>query len=424
MTVPTTTSRADYTGNGSTTAWTVPFYFLDPTHLQVIRTQISTAVSTTLTLSTDYTVTGAGVPAGGTVTTVATLTTDQRITILRNVPFTQMSHYVLNDPFPAATHEQIVDQLTMEVQQLYESVGRALTLPSNSSGVSTALATPVANNLIGWNATATALQSTPLTSLATAIVATTWTTQRFSGTGSTTAFVLGAAPGSTSALIVSVGGSIKVPSVDFTVSGTTLTFTAAPASGTNNIAVQYGQSMTTLPTSDLSAPGTIGGSIPGAATFTTLTVNGASTHTGAASFAGAVSGAGITSLLASPSGPIGTGTPAGGRFTFAHTAKVDVTFSATAMTVDCSLSNVFATTFTANVTIAPTVSNAKDGQTINWFITQDGTGSRTMTWPTSFKWPGGSAGVLSTAAGAVDLLVATYRSDTGFWYATLSKAFS
>jgi hypothetical protein len=108
----------------------------------------------------------------------------------------------------------------------------------------------------------------------------------------------------------------------------------------------------------------------------------------------------------------------------AATTPVVVTFSATAMAVNCALSNVFTTTFTANVTVAPTLSNPSDGQTINWFVTQDATGSRTMTWPTSFKWPGGTAGVLSTAANAVDLVVATYRSGTGFWYATLTKAFS
>ena len=106
------------------------------------------------------------------------------------------------------------------------------------------------------------------------------------------------------------------------------------------------------------------------------------------------------------------------------TPPVAVTFSATAMTLDCTRSNVFTTTFTANVTTAPTVSNPQDGQTINWFITQDATGSRTMTWPTSFKWPGGTAGVLSTAANSVDLLIAVYRSSTGFWYATLQKAFA
>jgi len=111
---------------------------------------------------------------------------------------------------------------------------------------------------------------------------------------------------------------------------------------------------------------------------------------------------------------------------WAATTPYAVTFSATAMTVDCSQSNVFTTTFTASVTVAPTISNPKDGQTINWFITQDGTGSRLITgfWPASFKWVGGSAGVLSTAANSVDILVATYRTATTSWYCTLLKAFA
>ena len=107
-----------------------------------------------------------------------------------------------------------------------------------------------------------------------------------------------------------------------------------------------------------------------------------------------------------------------------YTPEVAVAFSATTMAVDCTLSNVFTTTLTANVTAAPALSSPGDGQTITWFLTQDATGSRTMTWPTSFKWPGGVAGVLSTTAGAVDILNATYRSATGFWYASLDKAYA
>ncbi len=153
-------------------------------------------------------------------------------------------------------------------------------------------------------------------------------------------------------------------------------------------------------------------------------------------------GAGVTAFLATPSSAnlrtaltdeTGTGsavfatnpTIVGTTITGnAQTTPVAVTFSATAMAVDCALSNVFTVTMSGNVTTAPTFSNLKNGQTINWFITQDATGSRTMTWPASFKWPGGSAGVLSTGANDVDLLVATYMSATGFWYATLLKDFS
>ena len=126
--------------------------------------------------------------------------------------------------------------------------------------------------------------------------------------------------------------------------------------------------------------------------------------------------------IASSSGPVAfTTLTASGS---AATPPVVVTFSAAAMAINCALSNVFTTTMTANVTVAPTFSNLTDGQTINWFITQDATGSRTMTWPTSFKWAGGLTQTLSTTASAVDLLVATYRSSTGFWYASLAKGFA
>lgn len=107
----------------------------------------------------------------------------------------------------------------------------------------------------------------------------------------------------------------------------------------------------------------------------------------------------------------------------AFTPPVVVAFNATAMALNCALSNVFTTALTANVTVAPAFSNVKNGQTINWRLKQDGTGSRTMTWPTSFKWPGGTVPTLSTAANAVDLLVATYFADTGLWLASLVKDF-
>ncbi len=135
-------------------------------------------------------------------------------------------------------------------------------------------------------------------------------------------------------------------------------------------------------------------------------------------------GAALANLGFTPANKAGDAFTGPTQHTAAHTPPSAVTFSATAMAVNCSLSNVFTTTLTANVTTAPTFSSLKDGQTINWFLTQDGTGSRTMTWPTSFKWPGGTPAALSTAANSVDILVATYRAATGFWYVSLTKAFA
>lgn len=109
----------------------------------------------------------------------------------------------------------------------------------------------------------------------------------------------------------------------------------------------------------------------------------------------------------------------------ATTTPAAMSMTATTMTADMRSSNVFTGTLTGNIPAANIAwSNFQDGQTINFFLTQDATGSRTVTWPTSFKWPGGTVGVLSTTPNAVDLLVLTYRAATGFFYCTLAKAFA
>lgn len=243
MTVQTTTSRADYTGNGTTTAFTVPFYFLDNTHLTVLRTVIATGVSTTLVLNTDYTVTGAGVSSGGTVTCTIAPTSAQKLSILRNVPLTQLIHYVPNDPFPAASHEQALDQLTMEMQQVNEQLSRAIVLPPATTGVSTALPTAAASQLIAFNNTGTALTTVNPSDVITVAGSSGFQYQTFSGNAATTAFTLTNTPGAIGNCEVFIAGVRQRPVTDYTLSGVTLTFVAAPPTGTNNILVRWGTTL-------------------------------------------------------------------------------------------------------------------------------------------------------------------------------------
>ena len=63
--------------------------------------------------------------------------------------------------------------------------------------------------------------------------------KRFSGDGSTTDFTLDVAPSSTLDIEVFVGNVRQDPNSAYTLSGTTLTFTGAPPSGTNNIYVVH-----------------------------------------------------------------------------------------------------------------------------------------------------------------------------------------
>lgn len=63
-------------------------------------------------------------------------------------------------------------------------------------------------------------------------------TDQFNGTGSQTAFPMSVAPATPSAALVSISGVLQDPST-YSVSGLTLTFSAAPPSGTGNISVRY-----------------------------------------------------------------------------------------------------------------------------------------------------------------------------------------
>lgn len=79
----------------------------------------------------------------------------------------------------------------------------------------------------------------------------------FSGNSSATSFGnLTRAPAGTAAIAVFVDGAYKTPGIDYTLSGDTINFTVAPASGTNNIAIHHlGNGTTTQVPSDGSVTG-------------------------------------------------------------------------------------------------------------------------------------------------------------------------
>lgn len=57
-------------------------------------------------------------------------------------------------------------------------------------------------------------------------------------------------------------------------------------------------------------------------------------------------------------------------------------------------------------------SNAKPGQHGSIYITQDGVGGRTLAYGSAWQWEEGAVPVLSTAAGALDVLSYKVRSPT------------
>lgn len=113
--------KVQYVLTSANQALAIPFYFLQDSHIRVIRTR--SHVETPLTGG--FTIAGAGNPSGGTLTLDGSETqVADRITIRRNLSLTQNISYAPNDRFPASTHERGLDEATMKAQQATEIAER------------------------------------------------------------------------------------------------------------------------------------------------------------------------------------------------------------------------------------------------------------------------------------------------------------
>ena len=126
MALTTTTSSVAYTGNASTsTNYPVPFTFFSASDLTVYVTDSSGNI-TTLTLGTDYAVTGGGFNSTGNVTTTTAWDNTHTVTIARNVTYTQTTSLSTGDEFPSVSMEQALDQVVMQTQQLSRTIKKSL----------------------------------------------------------------------------------------------------------------------------------------------------------------------------------------------------------------------------------------------------------------------------------------------------------
>jgi hypothetical protein len=88
-----------------------------------------------------------------------------------------------------------------------------------------------------------------------------------------------------------------------------------------------------------------------------------------------------------------------------------------AETIDCAASEVHALTLTGNVTGITFTNVPAAGKTfaLTLLLKQDGTGSRTVAWPASVKWPGGVAPTLTTTAGRTDVITLLTHDGGTTW---------
>jgi hypothetical protein len=156
MTISSTTVRNSYSGDNSTTTFSYTFKIFQDSDIQVII-RSATGTETIKTITTHYTVTGAGASGGGSVifTSGNIPTSTQTVVLRRNIPQTQAIDYIANDPFPAESHEEGLDRATMAIQQLQEELQRSIKLSKTNTMTSTEFtvgATARANKILAFDA--------------------------------------------------------------------------------------------------------------------------------------------------------------------------------------------------------------------------------------------------------------------------------
>ena len=156
MTVSSTTVKNSYSGDGSQTTFVYGYKIFADSDIKVII-RSATGTETVKTITTHYTVTGAGSSSGGNVvfTSGNIPTNTETVVLIRDVPQTQAIDYIANDPFPAETHEEGLDRATMTTQQIQEELDRSIKLSRTNTMTSTEFAvgaTDRASKVLGFDA--------------------------------------------------------------------------------------------------------------------------------------------------------------------------------------------------------------------------------------------------------------------------------
>ena len=144
-----TTPRIQYTATSGQTVFTVPFEFFENADLKVYKN------STLLTITTNYTVTGAGVTGGGSVTLTSGATAGDVITIFRDIAVKRVTDFPTSGPFNISALNNDLDRIVAMVQEREDEVTRVIQLSDTDPAVNLQMpaAASRASRVLGFDAT-------------------------------------------------------------------------------------------------------------------------------------------------------------------------------------------------------------------------------------------------------------------------------
>jgi len=103
-----------------------------------------------------------------------------------------------------------------------------------------------------------------------------------------------------------------------------------------------------------------------------------------------------------------------GVFTNGYTEENVVANTTTTYTIDLDNGSLQILTLTGSCTF--TFPTATSGKSFMLLLKQDATGSRTVTWPASVKWPASTAPTITSTASKADKYI--FTADGTYWYGT------
>ena len=213
--------------------------------------------------------------------------------------------------------------------------------------------------------------------------------------------------------IVSNGSSVQFLKADGTLDSTTY-LTAASVGGISS----------NVPNTIIQRNG-LGGFSAGIVTATSFSGSGSLSVSGTVSGSNITTGGNVTGSSTSCTGNSATATTAtnlfGGTLTnYAETINA-IGNTGAAATINLANGNFVTATLTGNCTWTFTTGVTSGAVSFTLFLTNDATAGRTITWPVSVKWPGGTISTRTTTASRTDVYT-FFTTDNGTnWYGNIAQ---